>query len=75
MPIVVQLGWEYVLSSGRIDSLKDADLDIYFEQQDLDPPASRLEKIQMIKEHYYKAHPRAKAGGAAWAGGDPLADI
>ena len=75
VPIVVQLGWEYVLSSGRIDSLKDADLDIYFEQQDLDPPASRLEKIQMIKEHYYKAHPRAKAGGAAWAGGDPLADI
>ena len=59
VPIVIQLGWEYVLSSGRIDALKDADLDIYFAQQDLDPPASRLEKILMIKDDYA----RRRGGG------------
>eukprot|EP00899_Mesostigma_viride_P018120 jgi/Mesvir1/26309/Mv26043-RA.1 len=52
---VLEVGWEYLISSGGIDNLPERELRLYFERHGLEAPPTVIEMIQGIKLHHQQA--------------------
>jgi len=67
---LLTLGWQYLISTGRVEELTTDGLAKYFEYHNLPLPETKLERIVELYKHFSQESRKGQIGGEEEEGGD-----
>ena len=67
---LLTLGWQYLISTGRVEELTTDGLAKYFEYHNLPLPETKLERIVELYRHFSQESRKGQIGGEEEGGGD-----